>query len=503
MQVHSYSRNDRGQQTPQTSRTREPVAAEEAGGGSPGRESVSPALPVRQSLPGVRVVDRPDGSGNARLLRAAQKGRTGEVRMLIERGASPHLPGQDGRTALMEAAQRGHQEVLAELVCRSGINLRDRQGSTALALAARFGQVKAIALLLRHGALIDLEDVRQRTPLMLAAASNRGKAVRLLLRRGADVDALSDRSWSAASYAAGRGHASVLLQLLKAAAERDAGLRAHRRGRAARTLRYELSSHLSGEPRQKLLAHDLGIAIEHGQVRTAQLLVDSGARLKTRLAASALEVAVQRGQPAWLPVLLSAVQSGRQRKSLIDRQFGIALKTGASSAIVDLLAQQRRPFDVDDCDETIIAKHATLIPDLASRILELARQPGTQPSWRPVISWLCARRGVRHLVAQSWLNDLPPPQDLFRQLGEILPDTPGQSLRQHQHALCVAMLVGSGTPKRLCVDWRSVLDRYADAPTAGRRLGWQRAGPLAAQARAQAELLTRLAKDYVCESFSL
>ena len=58
-----------------------------------------------------------------------------------------------------------------------------RNGSTALNLAARKGHERVIELLLQHGAEVNLQDNDCGTALMAAAAHGHERVVELLLRR--------------------------------------------------------------------------------------------------------------------------------------------------------------------------------------------------------------------------------------------------------------------------------------------------------------------------------
>lgn len=70
------------------------------------------------------------------LLSAARKGQAARIRALLDRGAPIESQDKDGRTALMLAAQHGHVEAV-ELLREAGANpgARDPQGWTAYGLA--------------------------------------------------------------------------------------------------------------------------------------------------------------------------------------------------------------------------------------------------------------------------------------------------------------------------------------------------------------------------------
>jgi ankyrin repeat protein len=80
------------------------------------------------------------------LFLAASEGRLNAVRYLLDEGADVNACEGGGSTALMEAAYKGHPEVIKELLLRGAeINLISEQG-TALDVA----QHQAVADLLKH-----------------------------------------------------------------------------------------------------------------------------------------------------------------------------------------------------------------------------------------------------------------------------------------------------------------------------------------------------------------
>ncbi|TYZ67626.1 hypothetical protein PybrP1_000870 [[Pythium] brassicae (nom. inval.)] len=133
------------------------------------------------------------------LLLAAQKGLTDMTTFLLEHGAndeSKNMRGcvcrqrtlfivmvilsNEGMTALMLAAQRGHAKI-ATILLKSGsnVNKQTRQGSTALLLAAKRGHTAAVESLLTAGADIFLKDDREKTA---AETANRRGHLDLFLK---------------------------------------------------------------------------------------------------------------------------------------------------------------------------------------------------------------------------------------------------------------------------------------------------------------------------------
>lgn len=123
------------------------------------------------------------------LLFAIENGRTRVVRKLLEHGVDIERPFQSryGETPLMRAAGRGFSGIVA-LLLDAGAKWRtkDTTGSTAFMDACRCGDPQTLRLLLDRGASIHAPDSQGWTPLMYAASAGRVNVVRLLLDLGAN-----------------------------------------------------------------------------------------------------------------------------------------------------------------------------------------------------------------------------------------------------------------------------------------------------------------------------
>lgn len=157
---------------------------------------------------------------------------TDVVRMMLERGANPNLQIKIVPPLRSLRDDRGPDAVL-------------QAGTTALARAAKGGDVEVVRLLLAHGAKPDLPTVRGVTPMMMAAGTgyasrdSRGryqtedqalKIVQLLVDAGANVNLQAEDGGTALHGAASRGRNRVMNLLL--AAKADAAIK-DGRGRTA------------------------------------------------------------------------------------------------------------------------------------------------------------------------------------------------------------------------------------------------------------------------------
>lgn len=184
-----------------------------------------------------------------RLLVAAEQGNAIAVKRLLAEGAQ--IDARDrrdktaGRTALMLAAANGHIKTV-ELLLKSGADLRmtdDPQGAparglramlsegglsalseyrlgrTALMLAAETGHETIVDSLLRAGAEVDAFDYARCTPLYVAAASGRAKGARRLIAGGANVNFRGPQRTTPLLAAVEAGSIEVVKALLDARAK--------------------------------------------------------------------------------------------------------------------------------------------------------------------------------------------------------------------------------------------------------------------------------------------
>jgi hypothetical protein len=110
------------------------------------------------------------------------------TRTLLDLGANPNAPDNNGITPVLLAADVGRVDILEELIGHDGdIHHQDNRGRTALVHAASENRRDAIRFLLDHGADIDLPNNEGRTPLLHAVQwPNQRETVQYLLNQGAD-----------------------------------------------------------------------------------------------------------------------------------------------------------------------------------------------------------------------------------------------------------------------------------------------------------------------------
>ncbi|XP_046556528.1 spindle pole body component 110-like [Haliotis rubra] len=116
------------------------------------------------------------------------------------------------RTPLMEAARRGHKDVV-ELLVRDGadVSLRDDVDDSFLHLACQGGDYGTVKVILSLNLMdINCRGGGSRTPLMEAARRGHGDVVELLVMEGADVSLVDDAGNNILHVACGGGDVGVV-----------------------------------------------------------------------------------------------------------------------------------------------------------------------------------------------------------------------------------------------------------------------------------------------------
>jgi hypothetical protein len=182
--------------------------------------------------------------------RAVKTDDAAAIQSLLQRGLDPNLIEPDrGDSGLILALRNNSMKVFALLLNAHGtdIEIRARNGDTALMIACYTANKPAVEALLAKGAQVNKTGW---TPLHYAAASGNNEIVQLLLDKSAYIDAESPNKTTPIMMAARSGHIMTVKLLLDEGADatlkNDRGMtaidfaRAHNQKDIAEGLTYRL-----------------------------------------------------------------------------------------------------------------------------------------------------------------------------------------------------------------------------------------------------------------------
>ena len=169
-------------------------------------------------------------SGMSALQIALVNNRKNMADVLIAKGAGGagsdvNLRDRDGKTALHKAADWNNVEAARELIGKGAdVNARDNSGSTPLHVAANAGGLEVAEILIANGADINAVDKSGATPLfwaMAAAATRPARAAKymavfsLLIEKGVNINAGYKDGWTFLHDAVANGNKEAVEILLK------------------------------------------------------------------------------------------------------------------------------------------------------------------------------------------------------------------------------------------------------------------------------------------------
>ena len=161
--------------------------------------------------------------GRTPLHKAAFKGNTEIVKMLLEAGANPNKADKEAKTPLHEAVISGRRPEIVKLLLDTGADptKADLDGRTPLYWAALMGHKNMVKFLLDAGILPTKADHGGRTPLFHAVLLGNTEMVNLFLDAGADPTKADLRGNTPLHDAAFREKSEVVKILLAAGADPD------------------------------------------------------------------------------------------------------------------------------------------------------------------------------------------------------------------------------------------------------------------------------------------
>ncbi len=187
---------------------------------------------VRLLLTTEADVNAADASGRTALMEATYGGEAEITRLLLEAGADWTIADSDGKTAVHEAENPDESvpeenKAATVAVLWAAINAElvslwtgpDGKLDSEKALTMTVGAVKAA---LKAGAAVEAQDKDGSTALTVAARAGRSDVLSILLDAGADPNVI-ENGYTALKYAATQGNIEIISLLLEAGADPDAG----------------------------------------------------------------------------------------------------------------------------------------------------------------------------------------------------------------------------------------------------------------------------------------
>jgi len=153
-------------------------------------------------------------ANNDVLISEASKGKWNTVRSLIN-NRNMNYQDKNGKTALIAAAENGHEQLVSELINFGvNVNLKKQNGISALHLESQNGHLQNVqALLLKAdniNALAPYKFKKNYTPLIFASIYGHTQVVSELLLKGADVELKTQDGFNAILWAAKNKHENVV-----------------------------------------------------------------------------------------------------------------------------------------------------------------------------------------------------------------------------------------------------------------------------------------------------
>lgn len=147
------------------------------------------------------------------LEQAIISGNTQSIISLLDRGVDLNTVDIAGNTLLIQSVRQDNQTLFDYLLQRRArLNVRNRNGETALSLAAFGGKLQFAQRLVEAGAEVNMYGW---SPLAYAAFNGHLAIAEIFLKRGAEVDAKTENGSTALLLAVRNGHQEIVDLLLK------------------------------------------------------------------------------------------------------------------------------------------------------------------------------------------------------------------------------------------------------------------------------------------------
>ena len=151
------------------------------------------------------------------LLEAATAGNNEAVEFLLQlETVNIDHTNEEGKTALMLACERGHEDIVLSLMfAGANVNIQDNDGWTALMIASKNNDISIINMLLQANANPHLKILGGSNAAMIASYYGNYEVVELLISKGVDYKYQREDGMNAFMLACQNGHTQIVKLLLK------------------------------------------------------------------------------------------------------------------------------------------------------------------------------------------------------------------------------------------------------------------------------------------------
>ncbi|XP_029934528.1 ankyrin repeat and SOCS box protein 3 isoform X2 [Myripristis murdjan] len=172
---------------------------------------------VRLLLKAHANINQPTNDLSCPLYAAVDGGHKEVVDLLISRGAEVNgTHTASCWTCLHQAVYKGHTEIVRKLITVCHLEALDDHKITPLFLAAEYGQLECLEILVNAGANVNAQADDLATPLLIASQEGHEGCVHVLLDHGADPNLACSSDWPQLPIhaAAEFGHCRILERLI-------------------------------------------------------------------------------------------------------------------------------------------------------------------------------------------------------------------------------------------------------------------------------------------------
>ena len=161
-------------------------------------------------------IDHTDKEGKTALMLACERGHEDIAHSLLSVGANVNLQDNNGWTALMTASEHNHISIINMLLqANANPHLKKSNGSNALMIATFDGHYEVVELLISIGVDYKYQREDGSNAFMFACQNGYTQIVELLLKEQVDPTVQDEDGWNAFMLACQNGHTQIVELLLK------------------------------------------------------------------------------------------------------------------------------------------------------------------------------------------------------------------------------------------------------------------------------------------------